>query len=93
MTKTDIGKIYEALLCAPGMHEEVKITLKPTRKLALFLNKAIERGLAEKEVSNKYDQLFQQLSTDELQMIKTLGEEILQKAGLTPMNELLKEFN
>ena len=43
--KIDKAKIYETILCSPGMHESRKIVLNPTRQTILALARLIENEL------------------------------------------------
>ena len=45
MATNVLGKVYETLLCSPGMNEAVKIDVKMNRKAVLLLNSVIEGGL------------------------------------------------
>lgn len=46
-------KLYDTVLSIPGMENEIKITLKVSRKNQLLINKVIERGLNGKESEDK----------------------------------------
>ena len=90
--KTEIAKIYETLLSIPGMNEKIKIDLRIARKNVLFLSKIIERGLSTKEADEKTPGVLENVSTETLQELILISGEILEKAGLTDMNEKLKAF-
>ena len=91
-SKTEIAKIYETLLSIPGMNEKIKIDLRMPRKNVLFLSKIIERGLSSKEADDKTPSVLEIVSTETLQELILMSGEILEKAGLTDMNEKLKAF-
>jgi len=91
-SKTEITKIYETLLSIPGMNEKIKIDLRMPRKNVLFLSKIIERGLSSKEADDKTPSVLEIVSTETLQELILMSGEILEKAGLTDMNEKLKAF-
>ena len=90
--KTEIAKIYETLLSIPGMNEKIKIDLRIPRKNVLFLSKIIERGLSTKDTDEKTPGILEIVSTETLQELILISGEILEKAGLTDMNEKLKAF-
>jgi hypothetical protein len=89
-SKTEIAKIYETLLSIPGMNEKIKVDLRIPRKNVLFLSKIIERGLSSKEIDDKTPGLMEIVSKETLQELILISAEILEKAGLTDMNEKLK---
>ncbi len=91
-SKTDIAKIYETVLSIPGMNENIKIDLRIPRKNVLFLSKIIERGLNANTNDEKLPGVLEIVSAETLQELISLSGEILQKAGLTDMNEKLKAF-
>lgn len=91
-SKTEIAKIYETLLSVPGMNEKIKIDLRMPRKNVLFLSKIIQRGLSSKETDDKTSDVLEIVSTETLQELILMSGEILEKAGLTDMNEKLKAF-
>ena len=91
-SKTEITKIYETLLSIPGMNEKIKIDLRMPRKNVLFLSNIIERGLSSKETDHKTSDVLEIVSTETLQELILMSGEILEKAGLTDMNEKLKAF-
>lgn len=89
-SKTEIAKIYETLLSIPGMNEKIKVDLRIPPKNVLFLSKIIERGLSSKEIDDKTPGLMEIVSKETLQELILISAEILEKAGLTDMNEKLK---
>ena len=92
MAKNDVAKVYETVLSIPGMNDEVKVTLKISRKNLLLLNKIIERGIHGKDSEDKSVSLLETVSKEILQELGDIGGQLLQKAGLTEMNEKLKSF-
>jgi hypothetical protein len=92
-SKTEIAKIYETLLSIPGMNEKIKIDLRIPRKNVLFLSKIIERGLSSRETDDKSLGILENVSSETLQELILIYGEILEKAGLTEMNEKLKTFS
>ena len=91
-SKTEIAKIYETLLSIPGMNEKIKIDLRIPRKNVLFLSKIIERGLSTSDMNDKSLGVLETVSSETLQELVLISGEILEKAGLTDMNEKLKAF-
>jgi hypothetical protein len=85
--KEVVTKIFETLLCTPGMNDNVKIELKLSRRNILLLTSVIERGLSEDN-----EQLPVVLSEKVQEEISAIPAELLQKAGLTEMSEKLKSL-
>jgi hypothetical protein len=92
LAKNDVAKVYDTVLSIPGMNDEVKISLKISRKNLLLLNKVIERGLNGKESEDKSVSVLDTVPKETLQELGDIGGQLLQKAGLTEMNEKLKSF-
>jgi hypothetical protein len=78
--------VYEMLPVFPGMSDPVKITMNVTRKTALLMAKIMEVGMLSKE-----DQpgLFSIVDDATLAQLKQVPEDILDKAGLTSLNQKL----
>lgn len=93
LAKNDVAKVYETVLSIPGMNDEVKVSLKISRKNLLLLNKVIERGINGKDTDDKSVSVLDTISKENLQQLSDIGVELLNKAGLTEMNEKLKSFN
>jgi hypothetical protein len=92
LSKTDIAKLYDAVLSTPGMNETVKLDLRIPRKNVLLLSKVIDRGLSKKEGDEKEVSVLDIVSKETMEELGRLSGEILQKAGLTDMNEKLNAF-
>ena len=92
MTTNEVAKVFDTILSIPGMNETVKIDLKISRKNVLLLNHVIERGSAV-ENDDKLSALLNSIPAENLQELKQLGSECLQKAGLNELAEKLKIFN
>jgi hypothetical protein len=92
LAKNDVAKVYETVLSIPGMNDEVKISLKISRKNMLLLNKVIERGLNGKESEDKSISVLDTVPKETLQELVDIAGQLLHKAGLTEMNEKLKSF-
>lgn len=82
--------VYDALLCAPGMEDTVKVDLRLTRKVVLFLANAIEKGLANKGQAHDLLALSNEVSPAELMEISS---GILERAGLSGMNQKLRALS
>lgn len=89
LAKADVSKIYETVLSIPGMNDNVKISFSIPRKNVLLLSKIIERGLSAKESDDKTHNIFDVVSKQILQELQTLPADLLEKAGLTEMNQKL----
>lgn len=92
LAKNDVARIYETVLSIPGMNDEVKVSLKISRKNLLLLNKVIERGLNGKETDDKSISVLDTVPKETLQELGEIAGQLLNKAGLTEMNEKLKSF-
>lgn len=92
MTTNDVAKVFDTILSIPGMNDVVKIDLKISRKNVLLLNHVIERGSA-LEIEDKLSILLSSIPQENLEELKQLGSECLQKAGLIELSEKLQIFN
>lgn len=88
MNANDAAKVFDTILSAPGMSENVKMELKISRKKALLLSSVITRGLSVKDDGKP--SLLDVVSGEELAELNAISEECLQKAGLTELNEKLQ---
>lgn len=92
LPKNDVAKVYDTILSIPGMNDDVKLNLKTSRKNLLLLTKVIERGLNGKETDDKSVGILEIVPKETLQEIGEITSQLLNKAGLTEMNEKLKSF-
>jgi hypothetical protein len=92
LAKNDVARIYDTVLSIPGMNDEVKVSLKTSRRNLLLLNKVIERGLNGKETEDKSVSILEIVSKETMQELSEISIQLLNKAGLTEMNEKLKSF-
>jgi hypothetical protein len=92
MTTNDVAKVFDTVLSIPGMNDVVKIDLKISRKNVLLLNHVIERGLSAKD-DDKPSVFMMSVPQENLQELKLLADECLQKAGLIELSEKLKTLN
>lgn len=89
---TDVAKVFDTILSIPGMNDEIKVNLKTSRKNLLLLNKVIERGINGKESEDKSISVLETIPKETLQEIGEIAVQLLNKAGLSEMNEKLKSF-
>lgn len=92
LAKSEVTKIYETLLSIPGMNDTLKIPLNISRKNVLLLCKVIERGLQQKENDDKALALPDIISKEVLKELQQLPDDLLEKAGLTEMNQKLQSL-
>ena len=91
-TNTDVAKVYDTILSIPGMNDEIKVNLRTSRKNLLLLNKVIERGINGKDSEDRSISVLETISKETLQEIGEIAVQLLNKAGLSEMNEKLKSF-
>lgn len=84
-------RVYETILCSPGMNQKCKIVLQLSRQHVLLLGRLIEAGLLTKE-QHFNDEIIQALPADPAEEFKIVHEDILKKAGLTEFYERLKSI-
>ncbi|GAC1310588.1 MAG: hypothetical protein NVSMB24_28120 [Mucilaginibacter sp.] len=89
MTTSEVARVYDTLLCIPGMNEQVKVDVKINRKTVLLLNSVIERGLTAKD-SEQSQGLLELIPKETVDELKTFSEECLNKAGLKELSEKMK---
>lgn len=87
MTASEKGKVYEVLLCAPGMKETAKVEFRTSRKVAFFLFQLLEMGLDRERKEGGGLAHFPQDVADQLREVLNEG---LEKAGLTEFYGMLK---
>ena len=92
LAKTDVARIYETVLSIPGMNDNVKIALTISRKNILLLSKVVERGLTIKDPDDKSNNVLDIVPKETLQELLLLAAEMLDKAGLTEMNQKLQSL-
>lgn len=88
LTTKDLTRVFDTILSTPGMGETVKIDLKMTRKNVLLLSNVIERGLTFQEGDKSAD-LLKSVPPKDLEDLKSMAAECLQKAGLIELREKL----
>jgi hypothetical protein len=87
-TTSTIARIFETILSIPGMNDNVKIQLIIPRKNVLILSKVIQRGMVGKE-GMEDDNILDVTTKETLDELTGISNELLEKAGLTQMNEKL----
>ena len=87
----ELARIYEALLCVPGMNDNVKIDLKITRKNVLLLTQLIDRGLSGKSGESGTG-MAEAVAKESLDEIKVVIHEFLEKAGLVDLDKKLRSL-
>lgn len=92
LAKNEVAKVYDTVLSIPGMNDEVKVNFKTSRKNLLLLSKVIEKGLNGKEADDKSISILETVPKETLQELGDIAGQLLNKAGLTEMNEKLKSF-
>lgn len=83
-----LGVLLDTVLSTPGMNETVKIDLKVSRKNALLLGNLISKGIDPKSNPG----LLDNIPKDAGEELSELANEIIQKSGLTDLNEKLKSL-
>ena len=91
LTTNDVAKVYDTILSIPGMNDTVKIDLRISRKNLLLLNHVIERGLVVKD-DEKNEGLLSNIPDENLEELKIIAGQYLEKAGLIELNEKLNEL-
>ncbi|MDH7459809.1 hypothetical protein QEG73_00925 [Chitinophagaceae bacterium 26-R-25] len=90
LSEKEISMLYETVLSSPGMNDNVKLAITMTRKNALLLSSLIDSGIANENGTNK---LFVAAGEENVELVKKLSEDILEKAGLSSLHERLKALN
>ena len=87
--KKEKSKVFEMILCSPGMAAQCKISLKITRQNVLVFSRLIEAGILNAKGTFD-DEILGSLSEESVAEFKAVHEEILKKAGLADFYEKLK---
>jgi hypothetical protein len=91
MATTDVlGKVYETLLCSPGMNEAVKIDVRMNRKTVLLLSGMIETGLGKDD--SYQSELIKLIPAEDKEELKVFADECLKKAGLKELSEKMRSL-
>ncbi|WP_107828004.1 hypothetical protein ABZR88_16820 [Mucilaginibacter yixingensis] len=89
-TTNVLGKVYETLLCSPGMNEAVKIDVKVSRKAILLLSSVLDRNMNADNPNIK--ELLELVPAEDITELETFAQDCLKKAGLTELNEKVKSL-
>jgi hypothetical protein len=92
LTTKDVARVYDTLLCIPGMNEAVKIDVKINRKTVLLLHSVIERGLTAKDEEQSQG-LLELIPKETVEELKEFSEECLKRAGLTELSTKIKDLH
>lgn len=91
-TVRDLKTIFDMLLSVPdGMNAQVKLDFKMSRQGVLILTQIMQRAFGKGD-SEAIDMLLSVASEDAIQELIAIGEQWLQKADLTDLNEKLKQL-
>lgn len=82
-------KVFETVLCSPGMNEKCKINLHLSRQNILLLCSFIEHGLQVEKGEAEFP-IVSFMSEDCKTEISSVMTEILQRGGLTEFYQKLK---
>ena len=85
------SKIFETILSSPGMGENCKIVLTPTRQTILVLARLIENGVDKSDGKGR-DEILSFLPEQSLTELKNISEELLKRGGLVEFYEHMKEL-
>ncbi|TDE14769.1 hypothetical protein [Dyadobacter psychrotolerans] len=88
-SKIEIARVYDTLLCSPGMDEIVKIDLKISRKAVLILCHAIEKGSDETGKAG-LPSLPENISKQFSELLFGISKDCLEKSGLDLLSQKLK---
>lgn len=91
MATNVLAKVYETLLCSPGMNEAVKIDVRVNRKTMLLLNSMVENSMSKDTGQSR--ELLELIPATDLEELKAFSAECLQKAGLTEFSEKVKTLH
>jgi len=92
ITKVELVRLYETLLSIPGMNDPVRLDLKIPRKNVLLLSQVIRRGLQANGDSTE-GTLLGLIAPTALQDVERLAGELIEKAGLSEMQQKLEALN
>ncbi|MCF2443301.1 hypothetical protein L0657_04975 [Dyadobacter sp. CY345] len=88
-SKIEIAKVYDTLVCSPGMDEIVKIDLKISRKAVLILCHAIEKGSDDTGKAG-LPSLPENILIEFREILSSICKDCLEKAGLQLLSQKLK---
>lgn len=91
MTTSEMTKVYDAIMCIPGMNENVKLNIQISRKQLLLLSQVLDGGL--KVADKEQGSVLSYFPSDAGQELQVLVADCLEKAGLNSLSEKLKSFS
>jgi len=92
MNEKDVVKVYEALLCSPGMDVLVKLDNKICRKTILLLSQVVSRGLSKNGPNDQFG-LIEVMDEQSQKALKELVQTTLENGGLTDLDKMLRSLN
>jgi hypothetical protein len=92
LAKNEMAKVYDTLLCIPGMNEEIKINFRISRRHLLLLHRALEKGLGIKEGNDKWMAIIETLPPEDIKALQSVTNDMLERAQLATMNEKLNQL-
>jgi hypothetical protein len=90
MQASEIAKVYETLLSIPGMNDEMKVSLKISRKNILLLSQVIENGVAVE--GKEQTGILSVIDNETKREISQIASDILEKSGMKAMKDKLSAF-
>jgi hypothetical protein len=87
MNEQDVTRVYETLLCSPGMNEPVKLDHKISRKTVLLMSQVLEKGLTARAGEPGI------ADPESIKELRELVSQSLEKAGLTALNAKLQDIH
>jgi hypoxanthine-guanine phosphoribosyltransferase len=81
LSNKEVTRVYETMLKSAWMKEQVKISLKISRRDILLLTQIVEKGLGAEDVKGF-------IPDDAAAAIRSMSEEMLSKAELSELKEI-----
>lgn len=88
----ELRQIYDTVFCMPGMNDKIKLSLQVSRRNILLLTKVIERDIQCKVAGEMKEGVIDVVFKESLEELTGFADDILEKSGLTVLNEKLKAF-
>jgi len=92
MNKSDVAKVYNTLMCTPGMSEVVKVDLRIKCSTVLLLAQVINKGLNSKPGEDPTG-LLDITSKEGIKELEDLVSSCLEKAKLTELIGMLQQLH
>jgi len=90
LSSKDATLVYETLLMSPGMNDNVKLPLILKRKTVLMLAKVVDQALSKETPGER---VLYVMDTEAKEELKGISKGLLEKSGLTELNERLETLN